>query len=151
MGAHEGAAEYFKRISELKTKKDKIQELRKPVDYSSIYEAIVDLCYNKKYIWLLPNAPASVVKKQPKAADLQTMLFSSMRKIKPFLAQNGYDNISRTRREQLWLQFLESLDPDDVDLMESIRLRKMPYKSLNQKLFEEAFPNLLEKWRSVKN
>lgn len=148
MAVHEGAGEYFKRISELKTKKQKIDELRKPVQHQEIYSAIIDLCFNKKFIWLLPETPTPDFQKNVKSADLQTMLFSSMRKIRPFLAQNGYDNLTRSRREQLWIQFLESLDTDDADLMESIRFRKMPYKGLTKKLFEEAYPNFQQKWRS---
>jgi hypothetical protein len=147
MAVIEGVGEYLKRISTLKTKKQKIDELRKPVEHFEIRKTIVDLCYNKKYIWLLPDYPTPEIKKNDKNTDLQAMLISSMRKVRTFLAQNGYDNVSRSRREQLWLQFLESLDADDVDLMESVRFKKMPYKSLTKKLFEEAYPDLEQKWR----
>ena len=147
MAAIEGVGERFKRISTLKTKKEKIEELRKPVEYFEVQKAIVDLCFNEKYIWLLPNTPTPEVKKNKKSTDLQPMLISSMRKIRMFLAQNGYDNLMRSKREQLWLQFLESLDPDDSDLMESIRFKKMPYRGLSKKLFEEAYPDLEQKWR----
>lgn len=147
MAVIEGVGEYLKRISALKTKKEKIAELCKPIEHFEVRKAIIDLCYNKKYIWLLPDTPTPEVKKNNKSTDLQPMLIASMRKIRPFLAQNGYDNMTRSKREQLWLQFLESLDPDDVDLMESIRFKKMPYKGLTKKLFEEAYPDLEQKWR----
>ena len=147
MATIEGVGERLKRISTLKTKKQKIEELRKPVEHFEVRKAIVDLCFNEKYIWLLPDTPTPEVKKNKKSTDLQTMLIASMRKVRPFLAQNGYDSMTRSRREQLWLQFLESLDPDDVDLMESIRFKKMPYKGLTKKLFEEAYPDLEQKWR----
>jgi len=147
MAVIEGVGEYLKRISALKTKKEKIAELRKPIENFEVRKAIIDLCYNKKYIWLLPDTPTPEVKKNKKSTDLQSTLIASMRKVRPFLAQNGYDNMTRSKREQLWLQFLESLDPDDVDLMESIRFKKMPYKGLTKKLFEEAYPDLEQKWR----
>ena len=114
MAVIEGVGEYLKRISALKTKKEKIAELRKPIEHFEVRKAIVDLCYNKKYIWLLPDTPTPEVKKNKKSTDLQPMLIASMRKVRPFLAQNGYDNMTRSKREQLWLQFLESLDPEIV-------------------------------------
>ena len=51
------------------------------------------------------------------------------------------------QREVQFVQFLETLDPDDAKLVLSIKDKKMPYKGITRKLFEEAWPALASTWK----
>ena len=57
-----------------------------------------------------------------------------------------YPNMRPLQRETQFVQFLESLDPDDAKLVVSIKDKKMPYKGITKGLFEEAWPALASTW-----
>lgn len=48
-----------------------------------------------------------------------------------------------TRREQLFIQFIEGLEPEDAKLMCSVKDKKIPYKGITAKLVNTAFPGLI--------
>jgi len=54
--------------------------------------------------------------------------------------------MSPHKREVQFVNFLESLDPDDAKLVISIKDKTMPYKGITRKLFEEAWPALASTW-----
>lgn len=142
----EGVCEILQRISKLKKKNEKIAELRRV--YNQI-GPVIDLCYNPKYIWLLPE-DAPPYKPQPKSADVQGVLINSVRKFGVFLKNNGYDDLRQVRREQIFIEYLEAMDPDDAKLLIQIKDRKMPFKSLTKEIFEEAYPKLKQAWEVKK-
>ena len=52
------------------------------------------------------------------------------------------------RREQLFIQLLESVHPCEVKVLIGMKDRKLPYKGVTRKLVAEAFPNLARNWFS---
>jgi hypothetical protein len=143
MAYKEGVAEILIRVSKLKTKKEKIETLRK--DHNVVLENIVDLCFNPELKFALPPGeppyrPAS------KAEDFQTTLYANMRKFGVFLENGPYPTMTMLNREVQFVNFLESLDPDDAKLVIAIKDKKMPYKGITRKLFEEAWPALASTW-----
>lgn len=140
----EGVAEALKRISELPTKDEKIFALR--TDHNKTMEFVVNLCYHPKVKFLVPEGEVPF-RAQPKATDLQNVLFSEQRRLKVFFNSGVYPNLKQIRREQLFVEFLESIDQDDAELICSIREKKLPYKGLNKKIFEEAWPTLASGWK----
>lgn len=142
----EGACEILERVSKLKKKGEKIMELRKV--YNQI-GPLIDLCFNPKYVWLLPEG-APPYKPQPKESDTQGVLISSVRKFGMFLQNNGYDNLRKAKREQIFIEYLEAMDPDDAKLLLQIKERKMPFKTLTKNIFSEAYPQLAEHWEVKK-
>lgn len=144
MAYKEGVAEALERISKLKTKKEKINALRN--DHSKAMEAVVDLCFNPNIVWSLPEGRPPF-KSQPKEADLQSTLYSNVRKFHIFLKTGKYPNLRQIKREEQFISFLESLDPDDAELIISIKDRKMPFESITKELFKEAWPALYNTWK----
>jgi hypothetical protein len=142
----EGVCEILERVSKLRKKGEKIMELRKV--YNQI-GPLIDLCFNPKYVWLLPEG-APPYKPQPKESDTQGVLISSVRKFGVFLQNNGYDNLRRAKREQIFIEYLEAMDPDDAKLLLQIKERKMPFKTLTKSIFSEAYPQLAEHWEVKK-
>lgn len=143
MAVREGVAETLKRISEMKNRKDKIIALR--TDHNIAMQAIIDLCFNPKHKFLLPEGPAPY-KPAPKEGDYQSILMSNLRKLKIFYNSGKYDNLNQAKREALFIEFLETLDPDDAELLVNVKDKKMPYKGITRKLFEEAWPALASTW-----
>lgn len=147
MAVKEGVAEILDRVSKLKTKQEKIAILRR--DHNVALENIVDLCFNPKLKFALPPGEPPY-KPQPKEADCQATLFANLRKFGIFLENGPYPNMRQFQREVQFVQFLESLDPDDAKLVVAIKDKKMPYKGITRKLFEEAWPALASTWEVSK-
>jgi len=143
MAYKEGIAEILDRISKLKTKEEKITALRR--DHNIVLENIIDLCFNPRLKFVLPTGEPPY-KPQPKEADCQATLYANLRKFGVFLETGPYPNMRPYKRESQFVQFLESLDPDDAKLVIAIKDKKLPYKGMNRKLFEEAWPALASTW-----
>lgn len=56
----------------------------------------------------------------------------------------GYENLRQSKREQIFITMLESVSPDEAELLLQICIdRKVKQRSINAKLVEDAFPGLL--------
>ena len=47
------------------------------------------------------------------------------------------------KRQQIWIQLLESISPEDAELLCAAPNGVFPFKGLNPKIIDEAFPSLL--------
>jgi hypothetical protein len=148
MAYKEGIAEFLDRVSKISSRKEQVATLRK--DHNRTLENIIDLCFNPNIKWLLPVGKPPY-KPQPKEQDLQGNLYNQTRRFGVFLASGPYPQMNPTQREAQFIQFLESLDPDDAKLVCDVKDKKMPYKGITQKLFEEAWPALASSWVERKN
>jgi len=144
MAYKEGVAEALTRISKIKSRKEQIAALRS--DHSIAMENVVDICFNPQVNFDLPEG-APPYKPQPKESDCQAVLYANLRKFGIFMKNGPYPNMKPLQREVQFVQFLETLDPDDAELVLSIKEKKMPYKGITRKLFEEAWPALASTWK----
>lgn len=144
MAYKEGVAEALTRISKIKSRKEQIAALRS--DHSIAMENVVDICFNPQVNFDLPEG-APPYKPQPKESDCQAVLYANLRKFGIFMKNGPYPNMKPLQREVQFVQFLETLDPDDAKLILSIKEKKMPYKGITRKLFEEAWPALASTWK----
>jgi len=144
MAYKEGVAEILDRISKLKTKKEKVEALRR--DHNIAMENVIDMCFNPNLKFALPVGEPPY-KPQPKEADCQATLYANLRKFGVFLESGPYPHMKPLQREVQFVQFLESLDPDDAKLIVAVKDKKMPYKGINQQLLKEAWPALASTWK----
>ena len=73
--------------------------------------------------------------------DAQGMLHTEVRKMYLFVA-GGHQTLKQARREQLFIQMLEQLDPEDAKLMLAVKNKTLPYP-LSYDTIEKAFPGLI--------
>ena len=143
MAYKEDVAEILERVSKIGSRNEKIAVLRK--DHNTTLESIVDLCFNPNIEFVLPEG-APPYKAAAKEMDYQSTLYANMRKFGIFINNGPYPDMQSMQRETQFVQFLESLDPDDAKLVIAIKDKKMPYKGITKKLFEEAWPALASTW-----
>ena len=143
MAYKEGIAEFLDRVSKISSRKEQVATLRS--GHNRALENIIDLCFNPNLKFLLPPGKPPY-KPQPKEQDLQGMLYNQTRKFGVFLASGPYPQMKPTQREAQFIQFLESIDVDDASLVCAVKDKKMPYKGITVKLFEEAWPTLASSW-----
>ena len=76
--------------------------------------------------------------------DQHGNLHREIRKLHNFIKGGGHPDMHSLKREVLFIQFIEGLDPADAVLMCNIKDKKIPYKGINVKLINSAFPGLIQ-------
>ena len=76
--------------------------------------------------------------------DQHGNLHREIRKLHNFIKGGGHPDMHALRREVLFIQFIEALDPEDAILMCNVKDKKIPYKGINAKLVNSAFPGLIQ-------
>lgn len=137
-------SEILENASKLKTKAEKINYLRS--QQSPALLAIIKYALDPKVKFLLPEGPVPF--KKTEAVEAQGMLYSEARKIYLFI-EGGHPNLTKMKRETLFIQLLESVDPKDAALLVGVKDKKLPYPGLTKKFMDEAFPGLLNKTEEV--
>ena len=146
----EGIAEFLQRVANEKSRPKKIEMLRS--GHNTTLETIIDIHFNPNIKFIMPEGiPSdaegnSLIKLSPKEADLQSMLYATIRKLGIFLDPGTYPNMKDLQREGQFLQFLESIVCDDAKMILAMKDGKMPFKGITKKLFEEAWPALASTW-----
>tara|TARA_R110000868_G_scaffold165911_1_gene399563 strand:- start:1603 stop:2013 length:411 start_codon:yes stop_codon:yes gene_type:complete len=132
-------------ISEILKKADEIDESAARIEFirkerSTALETVLQYCYHPSVKWLLPKGPAPF--KPSEYPDAHGMLYSEARKLYLFI-EGGNNNLTKTKREQIFINMLESIDKDDAALLVSIKDGVMPYRRITKKFVEKAFPGLV--------
>lgn len=137
--------EIFEEVHKAKTKKEKIETLRK---YSSgALKMVLGATFDPRVKWLLPEGEPPY-KPLPENADQEAGFAGELRKLYLFTAgdTDTQRNLTQTRREQLFINMLESIDPRDAKVLVAMKDRKLPFKTVTKKLVAEAFPHLSKDW-----
>lgn len=131
-----GIGEIINEVKEAKSVGEKIRILQR--EDNRELRGILELAYDNRLTWALPegNPP---YKPLDKSFDNQGMLYSEMRRMYVFL--EGKSNVSKVRREQLFIEILEQLDPDDALLLLEVKARKI--KGVSKNVVKQAFDDFL--------
>lgn len=118
---------------------DKIKVLRE-----NVCQPLIDVligAYDDRVKWLLP--PGNVPFKPAASSGAESMLHSQTRTFYLYVEGGGNDDLTQLRREVLFIQLLESIDPRDAVLMSHVKDKTLPYPTLTRELIDEAFPKML--------
>ena len=131
-----GIGEIIKEVKDAKSVGEKIRILQR--EDNRELRGLLELTYDNRLTWALPegNPP---YKPLDKSFDNQGMLYSEMRRMYIFL--EGKSNVNKARREQLFIQILEQLDPDDAALLIEAKDRKI--KGVSKNVVKQAYDDFL--------
>ena len=131
-----GIGEIIKEVKEAKSVGEKIRILQR--EDNRELRGLLELTYDNRLTWALPegNPP---YKPLDKSFDNQGMLYSEMRRMYIFL--EGKSNVNQARREQLFIEILEQLDPDDAALLIEAKDRKI--KGVSKNVIKQAYDDFL--------
>ena len=138
MGMRVGLAEFLDKVSKLKKKEEKIEALR--MNDSFQIRTILQGAFDPRVKWLLPEGIPPYTPNQLK--DQENVLIHDCRKLIYFV-EGGAPNLKPIRRETMFIELLESVAPQDAQLLCAIKDKKFPYKGITVDLVREAFPDLL--------
>jgi len=135
----------FDKVGKAKTKKEKIDILR--AHSGPVMKMILGYTYDPNVKWLLPEGTPPY-KQLSDNSDAGVTLQTEMKRFYLFVEgpTDTQKNLKQPRREELFIQTLESLHPDECKVLIGMKDRKLPYRGLTRKLVAEAFPNLAKNW-----
>lgn len=137
--------EVFTEVEKKRTKKEKIEVLH---SYSSAaMKAVLGYTYDPNVKWLLPDG---IPPYKPVAEGIEAdgRLISEVKRFYLFVEgpSDAQKNLKQHRREQLFIELLESVDPGDAKVLIGMKDGKLPYRGMTRKLVADAFPNLAKNW-----
>lgn len=130
-------SEILKEVSE--AKKEKKVELLRQYNCEPL-RAVLAHALDPSITWQLPEGTPPY--KPTEALDQHNRLYQEARKFYIFCDPNL--NLPKMKREMLFIELLESVDPEDAKLLIACKDKKIPYKGVNTKLVNEAFPGLIK-------
>lgn len=125
-------------IGKLPSDAQKIDALRKGAD--KVILQLLQYACDPKLEWLLPDGDVPEGVWKPSDIDDYSALYADARTLYLFV-KGGNDNLKPLRREQLFIELLSNVAPDDAHLLILIKDKKLP-EGLDAKLVKKAFPNL---------
>jgi len=137
--------EMLEEADKAKTKAEKQNVLRK---YSGApLKTVLGYAYDPRVKWLLPEGEPPY-KPADGQADIQGQFVAELRRLYLFIEgdQPTQKNLKQIRREQLFIDMLEAIDPGDAKVLIAMKDKKLPFKSITKKLVAETFPNLSKDW-----
>lgn len=135
-----GISEILNEISKIKNFEERQAALATCATNKPLIQ-ILHACFHPEVKFLLP-AGTPPFKKLEKSVDAQGGLYRESKKLYLFI-DGLAPQLHQLRRETLFVQFLEALDPDDADLLIAVKDKQMPYKGITYDLVNKTFPGLL--------
>lgn len=131
-------SELLEQCSKLSTTKDRAEFLRQ--NQSEPLKAILFYALDPRAVWDLPRGEPPY--KPCEFVDQEARLFQEARKLYLYI-KGGNEQLHPIKREQMFIQMLESIDPKDAKLMCSVKDKKIPYKGITTAVVNIAFPGLI--------
>lgn len=107
---------------------------------SPVLRGVITMAYHKALKWAVPEGAPPF--KENQFPGNQPNLYASWRRMYLFFPGGGGE-MPALKRESLFIQFLEGLDPDDAKLICAVKDKTMPYK-ITKAQFEKAFPGIFD-------
>jgi len=106
---------------------------------------ILRIQYDASIVSVLPEgAPSYKQDDAPKGYEY-TILNKAYTQFKYFFKGPVANDMKPLKREGLFLNLLESLNPEEAELLIAAKDKKMKCKGITKKLVNDAFPNLIVK------
>jgi hypothetical protein len=132
--------EVFEETRKKRTKTERIQVLRD--NNSWALKDILRGSLDKTVEWNLP-AGEEVPYEANEAHTAPGNLMRENQKFKYFVKGGPGDKMLKAKREKIFIGLLETVDPNDAELVIDM-INKKPPKGITRKVVEEAFPGLLK-------
>lgn len=134
--------EIIEEFKQAKSKKARIETLQK---YSDVW-ALKDLLrgtFDESLQFSLPEGAPPYTENRPESTP--STLLKKHKEFGIFITGGSGDRLPSFKREQRFVQLLESIHPQDAKLVLGMKEGDIDVKFLTKKLVEEAFPGLLAK------
>ncbi|QMP83842.1 MAG: hypothetical protein [Caudoviricetes sp.] len=132
-----GMAEFLEKVAKQKRTQDKIDMLKANDTFA--LRVILQAVYDPKVKFLLPDGDPPF--KPNVLVDQQNVFHKDARMIQYFV-EGFHPDLAQARREAMFIEFLEKLDPKDAQLLLLAKAKK-PIKGITLQHVTEALPGLI--------
>jgi len=131
--------ETFELVGKAKTREEKRQVLADRDNFAT--RALLQLNYHPDVKWHLPAGAPPYTPGQV-ADSTPNSLHFEVKKLDYYVDPSPHD-LPMLRRESMFVELLERVDPNDAKLIIAVKDRKLSYKGLSYKLVKDTWPDLL--------
>ena len=133
-------SEVLSLVSKQKTKAKKIQTLKQ---YESLHlKSVLIWNFDESVKSMLPDGEVPFQKNEAPAGTEHTYLAHEWKVLYNFV-KGGNDTLRAVKREQLFMQLLEGLHPDESEIICLVKDKNLKKKyKLTRAIVEEAFPDI---------
>ena len=131
-------SEILEKVAKLKTKKEKVAHLQH--HNTDALRMVIKSSFDPNIIWDLPEGSVPFFANEVPEGTEHTMLISEARKLYHFI-KGGDNQITRNKREAMFVQLLEGLHESEAHLLVAAKDKKhhQKYKGLSKNVVVEAF------------
>jgi len=127
----------LKECSAPKSKQERVELLQQ--NCPTVIQNILKYAFDPSIEFDLPTGKPPF--KPNEYLDQEGRLYAEARKL--YLFCKGVNpNMSKLKRETLFIQFIEGIDKEDAELICSVKDKKLPFKTLTSEIVKKAFPQL---------
>mgnify|MGYP006442080579 CR=1 FL=1 len=126
-------------VGKAKTREEKRQILTDRDNFAT--RALLQLHYHPDVKWHLPPGAPPYTPGQV-ADSTPNSLHFEVKKLDYYVDPSPHD-LPMLRRESMFVELLERVDPNDAKLIIAVKDRKLSYKGLSYKLVKDTWPDLL--------
>ena len=131
-------SEILEKVGKLKTKKEKVAYLQQ--NNTDALRMVIKSSFDPNIVWDLPEGSVPFIPNEVPEGTEHTMLISEARKLFHFI-KGGNNEITRNKREAMFVQMLEGLHESEANLLVAAKDKKLHqvYKGLSKNVVMEAF------------
>ena len=131
--------ETFELVGKAQTREEKRQLLKDRENFAT--KALLQLNFHPDVKWVFPPGPPPYTP-APVADTTPNSLHFEVKKLNYYTDPSPHD-LPLLRRESMFIQLLERLDPIDAKIILAVKDRKLSYRALTYKLVRDTWPDLL--------
>ena len=131
-------SEILDKLGKIKSKKDKVSHLK---EYNSdSLRMVIKASFDPKIKWSLPEGEVPFRANDAPEGTEHSVLSYEARKLWHYI-EGGDPTLSQNKRETMFVQLLESLHPDEADILVAAKDKVLhqKYKGLSKNVDMEAF------------
>ena len=133
-----GMYEFLNKVSKLKKTQEKVDNLA--ANDTMALRVVLQAVFDPTVKFLLPEGEPPY--KVNDLVDQQHVFHKEADKIRYFV-EGFYPTLNQAKREAMFVEFLERLDPDDAKLVLGMKDKKMPFPGITVQHVKEALPGLI--------
>jgi len=127
----------LKECAEIKSVKERVDKLQNTCP--PIVQSLLKYAFDPSIKFLLPEGDPPY--KPCEFLDQESRLYSEARLMYLFI-EGGNPNLTKLKREMLFIQLLEGVHKDDAVLLCYIKDKKLPFRTISSDIVKKAFPSL---------
>jgi len=138
MANYKPVPEIFKLVSSAKTHLEKVKVLKE--NRNSMVDLLLELAFSKNISITMPEGKPPIEPSGEANLYNAHLLYSNRKTIEMFINENS-THVNPIKREQLFIDLLENLDPKEADLLCEVKDKNLTsYPGITKKVIEKVYP-----------